>query len=97
MDINLDRFLEAQEGQYDSILAELRNGQKRAHWMWYVFPQTEGLGRSDAARFYAIKGLNEAQAYLDHATLGARLRESTKTTLKVHDRTLHEIFASPDD
>ena len=71
---DLNRFLHAQEGVYERALAELRAGCKRSHWMWFVFPQIDGLGRSSTARHYAIKSLAEARAYLEHPVLGARLR-----------------------
>ena len=77
--MSLERFVRAQEGTYDRALAELRRGRKESHWMWFVFPQLAGLGRSEAARFYAIDGLEEARAYLAHAVLGARLVEATAT------------------
>jgi uncharacterized protein (DUF1810 family) len=74
----LERFVQAQDrgGTYDTALAELRAGRKRSHWMWFVFPQIAGLGRSPMAQEYAIRSLDEARAYLDHPVLGARLRES---------------------
>jgi len=77
----LERFVEAQEGVYEQALAELRDGAKRSHWMWFVFPQITGLGRSTTARFYAIADLAEAQAYLDHPLLGPRLAECTEAML----------------
>jgi uncharacterized protein (DUF1810 family) len=76
---NLDRFVEAQAGSYDTALQEIRSGAKRSHWMWYVFPQIAGLGRSAMARRYAISDLAEAEAYLAHPVLGDRLREITQT------------------
>ncbi len=97
MDSSLDHFLKAQQSQYETILTELGSGQKRTHWMWYVFPQIEGLGRSETARFYAIKNLCEARDYLHHPTLGARLIECTEVVLKVQNRSLQQIFGSPDD
>ncbi|WP_174274972.1 DUF1810 domain-containing protein [Sphingomonas bacterium] len=78
---SLRRFVDAQAGSYATALAELRAGAKRSHWMWYVFPQIAGLGRSETARFYAIDGLDEARAYLAHPLLGARLRESVAAML----------------
>lgn len=77
MQTNLDRFIAAQEAVYDDVLGELRAGRKTSHWMWFIFPQLQGLGRSDTARFYGIAALDEARAYLDHPLLGARLRECT--------------------
>jgi uncharacterized protein (DUF1810 family) len=82
-DFDLERFVEAQGsgGTYDRAVAELRAGRKRSHWMWFVFPQIEGLGRSPTARAYAISSLAEARAYLDHPVLGPRLRESADALL----------------
>jgi uncharacterized protein (DUF1810 family) len=73
----LQRFVEAQNPVYDRVLSELRGGRKKSHWMWFVFPQIEGLGRSELSVKFAISGRQEAQAYLDHAILGPRLRECT--------------------
>jgi uncharacterized protein (DUF1810 family) len=84
---NLQRFVDAQRGAYDDALAELRAGRKTSHWMWFVFPQVAGLGRSAMAQKYAIGGLDEARAYLRHATLGPRLREATKAMLGNADAT----------
>lgn len=75
--MSLERFVRTQEGTYDRALAELRAGRKESHWMWFVFPQLAGLGRSETARFYAIEGLEEARAYLAHPVLGPRLHEAT--------------------
>ena len=97
MDFKLGRFTQAQEGQYGSILTELRSGQKRTHWMWYIFPQYEGLGFSPTSIHYAIKSPNEAEAYLEHPILGPRLRECVDALLAVTGRSAHEIFGSPDD
>lgn len=93
----LDRYLEAQAGIYPQVLDELRAGRKRSHWMWFVFPQFDGLGVSTTSRFYAIKSLAEARAYLRHPVLGARLIECTRIVNAVQDRSVHEIFGSPDD
>jgi uncharacterized protein (DUF1810 family) len=76
---------------------ELRNGRKRSHWMWFVFPQIGGLGHSAMARRYAIASCDEALAYLKHPTLGPRLRECTQTVCAIEGRSLGEIFGSPDD
>ena len=76
--MSLDRFVTAQDGVYAGALAELRAGRKRGHWMWFVFPQLAGLGRSETARFYAIADLAEARAYLAHPVLGPRLVESAR-------------------
>jgi uncharacterized protein (DUF1810 family) len=94
---NLERFVEAQESVYSAVLRELRDGRKRTHWMWFVFPQIQGLGRSFTAQKYAISSLDEARAYLAHPVLGARLRECTQLVNAVEGRTVREIFGSPDD
>jgi uncharacterized protein (DUF1810 family) len=94
---DLDRFLTAQAGVFDTALAELRAGRKRTHWMWFVFPQMRGLGMSAMAETYGIVSLEEASAYLAHPVLGERLRQCTKAVLQVEGRTLHAIFGSPDD
>lgn len=94
---SLNRFVEAQAGIYGQALAEIRGGRKQTHWMWFVFPQLAGLGSSATARRYAISGLDEARAYLDHPLLGARLRECAEAVLGVHGKSAREIFGSPDD
>ena len=82
---------------YSQVLAELRDGRKRSHWMWFVFPQLAGLGYSAMAQFYAIGTLEEAKAYLADPVLGARLRECAGLVLAVDGRSIHEILGSPDD
>ncbi|WP_096394666.1 DUF1810 domain-containing protein [Halorubrum trapanicum] len=94
---DLDRFVEAQAGVIESAKEELRSGRKRGHWMWYVFPQVEGLGSSRTSRRYAIGSREEASAYLAHPTLGPRLRECTEIVNALEGRTAHEVFGSPDD
>jgi len=94
---DLARFLQAQSPVYGQVLAELGDGRKRSHWMWFVFPQLAGLGRSAMARRFGIASLEEARAYLAHPVLGARLRECSRLVLAVRDRSIHEIFGSPDD
>jgi uncharacterized protein (DUF1810 family) len=94
---DLARFVEAQERDYGHALAEITAGRKRSHWMWYVFPQFEGLGSSPTSRHFAIKSLDEAKAYLAHPVLGPRLVACAKTALEVEGRTAYEIFGSPDD
>jgi uncharacterized protein (DUF1810 family) len=94
---DLQRFLDVQEGVYTRVRSELREGQKRSHWMWYVFPQVRGLGHSSMARRYAISSLDEAKAYLSHPILGTRLRECTRITTSLVGRSIDEIFGSPDD
>jgi uncharacterized protein (DUF1810 family) len=93
----LDRFTQAQEDDYDRALAEIRNGRKRTHWMWYIFPQIDGLGSSSTARRYAIKSLAEAEAYLNHPVLGPRLVECAEAALSVEGRSANAIFGAPDD
>jgi len=93
----LRRFVEAQEGVYAQALAELKGGRKRSHWMWFVFPQFDGLGFSSTAKHYAIKSLDEARAYLAHPLLGPRLRECADALLTVEGRSATEILGSPDD
>jgi uncharacterized protein (DUF1810 family) len=94
---NLNRFMQAQEGDYARALAEIRSGRKRSHWMWYIFPQFDGLGSSPTSKRYAIKSVAEAKAYLDHPVLGPRLRECVEAALGVEGRSASEIFGSPDD
>jgi uncharacterized protein (DUF1810 family) len=94
---DLDRFVQAQERDYTYALAELRAGEKRTHWMWFVFPQLAGLGRSEMARRYAIADLAEAEAYLRHPVLGARLVECAETILAVSGRSAREIFGATDE
>ena len=94
---DLDRFLEAQAGDYESALDEIRRGRKRSHWMWYIFPQFEGLGFSAMAQRYAIKSIAEAKAYLAHPILGPRLVECAESVLGVGGKSATQIFGSPDD
>ena len=94
---DLNRFISAQEGVYDRALAELRGGLKRSHWMWYIFPQIEGLGHSPTTRLYSIKSLEEARQYLAHPVLGARLVECAETVLAVQGQSASDIFGHPDD
>ena len=94
---DLDRFVRAQAADYDRALSELRDGEKRSHWMWYVFPQIEGLGQSPMSHRYSIKSAAEARAYLDHPVLGPRLRECAAVVYNIVGRSALEIFGSPDD
>ena len=94
---DLERFVTAQEPVFSTVLAELRAGRKRSHWMWFVFPQLRGLGHSSTAQFYGIASLDEGRAYLGHPVLGPRLERCTRTVLDVKGRSLHEIFGSPDE
>jgi len=93
---NLYRFVEAQEPDMSQVKEELRAGKKRTHWMWYVFPQVTGLGKSPAAERYAIKSRDEAEAYLAHDILGPRLRECTEIVNRVEGRSAKDIFGHPD-
>jgi uncharacterized protein (DUF1810 family) len=94
---DLERFLEAQAHDYQDALAEIQRGRKRSHWMWYVFPQFEGLGMSAMSERYAIKSRGEATAYLAHPVLGPRLVECAEAALAVVGRSAQEIFGPPDD
>ncbi|KST57928.1 calpastatin [Methylobacterium sp. GXS13] len=94
---NLERFVAAQEGVHERALAELRAGEKRSHWMWFIFPQIAGLGFSPMAQRYAIGSLDEARAYLAHPVLGDRLRACTAAVNGVTGRSAHVLFGSPDD
>ena len=94
---DLERFVTAQEPVYERVLAELRAGEKRSHWMWFVFPQVAGLGHSDMAKRYALSSLAEAKAYLAHPVLGPRLRECTALVNGVDGRSINDIFGYPDD
>jgi uncharacterized protein (DUF1810 family) len=95
---DLARFLEAQEGVHPRALQELRAGRKRTHWMWFVFPQLAGLGRSPTARFYALRSRAEAAAYLAHPVLGPRLREAVQAALEAPEGAdAQALFGVPDD
>jgi uncharacterized protein (DUF1810 family) len=94
---DLNRFISAQEGIYDRALAELREGLKRSHWMWFIFPQIDGLGHSPTTRHYSIKSLEEARQYLAHPVLGARLKECVEAVLNVQGQSASDIFGHPDD
>jgi uncharacterized protein (DUF1810 family) len=95
---DLDRFVLAQDqgGTYDNALAELRRGRKTSHWMWFIFPQIAGLGQSPTSRHFAIRSIDEAQAYLAHPVLGVRLTECAEVVAATSDRTAPEIFGSID-
>jgi uncharacterized protein (DUF1810 family) len=94
---HLDRFVRAQEPVYDRAREELRRGHKETHWMWFVFPQLEGLGSSPTSRFYGISGPDEALAYLRHPVLGQRLLECATTLLQIDGRSARDILGTPDD
>jgi uncharacterized protein (DUF1810 family) len=93
----LQRFVDAQKSVYQRALAELKNGEKQSHWMWFIFPQIVGLGHSEMARRFAIADKAEALAYLQHPLLGARLRECAQAVLQHIERSAQQIFGSPDD
>ena len=94
---NLNRFISAQEGIFEDVITELRNGRKQTHWMWFIFPQIDGLGFSSTTKYYAIKSLEEARQYLNHPVLGARLLQCAGLVLAVEGKSALEIFGSPDD
>jgi uncharacterized protein (DUF1810 family) len=94
---DLDRFLTAQQQDYDQALGEIRSGRKRTHWMWYIFPQIEGLGFSANAVYYAIRDLQEAAAYLKHPVLGPRLVEISRALLTLSSSNATQVMGSPDD
>lgn len=94
---NLKRFVDAQDPVFARVCSELRAGRKREHWMWFIFPQIQGLGYSPLAQKFAITSLEEARAYLDHPILGARLRECCRLVNLVEGRSIEEIFGYPDD
>ena len=96
MSFDLERFVAAQAGVYEGALRELRAGRKTGHWIWFVFPQLVGLGRSEMSRFYGIESIDEARAYLDHPILGSRLRECVNAVLETSGATADEIFGSLD-
>ena len=97
MAADLSRFLKAQEHDYEQALREIRSGRKRTHWMWYIFPQIQGLGFSSTAQYYAIRDLEEAKDYLAHPVLGARLKEISSALLDLEGLSASEIFGYPDD
>jgi len=94
---NLNRFLEAQKTDYSSALSEIKNGKKRSHWMWYIFPQIHGLGFSETSKFYAIKNIQEAEDFLNDPVLGKRLVAICEELLKQKTSNATQIFGSPDD
>lgn len=96
-DNDLERFVDAQDSVYDAVRRELQAGRKSTHWIWFVFPQLRGLGQSETARYYGIASAAEARAYLEHAILGARLRECVELVLRIDGRSARAIFGAPDD
>lgn len=97
MAYDLNRFITAQERSYDAALSEIKSGRKRTHWMWYIFPQIDGLGRSSTAQFYAISDLQEAKEYYAHPILGPRLVEISEALLKLDGDNATEVMGYPDD
>jgi uncharacterized protein (DUF1810 family) len=94
---DLNRFVEAQESVYSAALTELQAGKKQTHWMWFIFPQIDGLGYSWMARHYAVHNANEARAYLAHTLLGPRLLECSAAVLAIDGASMSEVFGFPDD
>jgi uncharacterized protein (DUF1810 family) len=94
---DLQRFVDAQERVFETACAELKAGRKESHWMWFIFPQIEGLGRSPTAQKFAISGRAEAEAYLRHPVLGRRLRRCAELVNAIEGRSIHQIFGAPDD
>jgi uncharacterized protein (DUF1810 family) len=94
---DLQRFVDAQSAVYERVCAELRNGRKRTHWMWFIFPQIHGLGQSPMAIKFAISSRGEAEAYLIHAVLGPRLIQCSQLVVAIQDRSINQIFGTPDD
>ncbi len=97
MERELNRFLKAQEKDFEQALSEIKSGRKRSHWMWYIFPQIQGLGFSETAKYYSIQDLDEARDFLQHKVLGSRLREITAELLMLDQNNASEVFGSPDD
>jgi uncharacterized protein (DUF1810 family) len=94
---NLERFIDAQNYIYDDVIEELKNGKKKTHWIWFIFPQITGLGYSRMSKKYAIKSKAEAIAYLEHPILGNRIKECTQLVIDINEKPLLEIFGSPDN
>ena len=91
---NLNRFIKAQEETYSSAMDEIKSGSKYGHWMWFIFPQVEGLGSTEMTKKYSIKSLEEAKAYLKHAILGERLLESCEILLKLEDVSISDVMGA---
>lgn len=94
---NLERFVTAQENDYETALSEITNGRKRSHWMWYIFPQIQGLGFSETSRYYGLKDILEAEEFMNHEVLGSRLLRITNQLLQLEETDANKIFGSPDD
>jgi len=96
-DNSLNRFIQAQQKVYPQVLKELQYGQKTSHWMWFIFPQIDGLGHSSTAKYYSLKTIKEAKEYLTHPVLGKRLLECSKIILEIENKTADDIFGYPDN
>jgi uncharacterized protein (DUF1810 family) len=94
---HLQRFTDAQKDSYEAALAEIKNGRKQGHWMWYIFPQVQGLGSSEASKYYGIRGLQEAAGFLKHPVLGGRLAHLCEALLGLETSNANQVFGSPDD
>ena len=94
---DLSRFVRAHEAEYERALKEIQSGRKRSHWMWYIFPQIDGLASSSTSKYYSIKSAGEARAYLEHPILGPRLVACAEAVVGLEGRSAAEIFGSPDD
>jgi uncharacterized protein (DUF1810 family) len=97
MEHNLERFIIAQKGVFQTALSELQHGRKQSHWMWFIFPQIQGLGFTDTAKLYAIQNLEEANEFMQHRVLGPRLVLISSVLLELETNDAHKIFGSPDD
>ncbi|MFN0256794.1 DUF1810 domain-containing protein [Pedobacter ureilyticus] len=97
MEANLDRFIKAQEENYSEAIAEIRSGQKKSHWMWYVFPQLKGLGISETSNYYGLRNIDEANNFLHHPILGENLVRICKALEGINGKSAYEIFGTPDD
>ncbi len=95
--MSLQRFIDAQQRDYENAFSEIKKGRKRSHWMWYIFPQIHGLGFSETSRFYAIKNMDEAREYLEHPILGKRLIEISEVLVDLDTDDAHSIFGNPDE
>lgn len=96
-DKTLTRFIQAQQNVYPQVLKELRNGKKTTHWIWFIFPQIEGLGHSSTAKYYSIKTIEEAKKYITHPILGKRLLECSNIILNINGKSADDIFGYPDN
>ena len=94
---NLERFVAAQRSVYATVIEELESGTKVSHWMWFIFPQVEGLGKTETAKYYAIKSLDEAKAYVTHPLLGKRVQECTELVINIDGKSATDIFGYPDN